>query len=231
MKPKFQIIFMTLLFLFGIMACDLLNFEKKGEETDPAKTMGKVNNYWSANIPGVGETAITIDQNIDGNVVASIPYNGTTYEIEGKITDNGFYDYVYSNGDKSKPFTLVKFDANVGDKWEYKSGTQTVTREVVKKSTTDDTPYQGFWMVKTIDVLETVPAGFKIVGAVGLKSGLLGLNNGKPDEVAKLLTGETQVKTILWKFNHKFGFIAAEITKTDNTKVTISSNDTNVASF
>lgn len=231
MKPKFRILAILLIILFaGISACDLLNLNKD-EETDPSKTMGKEGNYWSANIPDVGETKITIDQNVDGNVVASIPYNGTTYEIEGKITDNGFYDYVYSSGDKSKPFTLVKFDASVGDKWEFKSGTQTVTREVVKKSTTDDTSYQGFWMIKTIDVLETVPAGFKIQGAVGLKSGLLGLNNGKPDEVAKLLSGETQVKTILWKFNHKFGFIAAEITKTDNTTVTINSNDTNVASF
>jgi len=231
MKPKFRILAILLIILIaGISACDLLN-SKNEEETDPSKTMGKEGNYWSANIPGIGETAITIDQNNDGNVVASIPYNGTTYEIEGKITDAGFYDYVYSSGDKSKPFTLVKFDANVGDKWEFKIGTQTVTREVVKKSTTDDTSYQGFWMVKTIDVLETVPAGLKLEGGVSLKSGLLNLNSGEADEVAKLLSGETQVKTILWKFNHKFGFIAAEITKTDNTKVTINSNDTNVASF
>ena len=223
-------VFMVALVMIGLSTCDLLNSDK--EQTDPSKTMGKVDNYWSASIPGVGNTTITINENNGGNVVATIPYNGTDYEIEGKITDKGFYDYVYSNGDHSKPFTLVKFDANVGDKWEFKVGTQTVTREVVKKSTTDDTPYQGFWMIKTIDVLETVPAGLKIQGAaLKIKSGLLGLNDGKPDELAKLLSGETQVKTILWKFNHKFGFIAAEVTKTDNTKVVISQSDTNVASL
>jgi hypothetical protein len=231
MKTKNRLsLLLIVMIISGFVACDILNTDK--EETDPEKTMGKEGNYWSANVPGVGATQITITENNDGNVVATIPYNGTNYEVEGKITDNGFYDYVYSNGDKSKPFPLVKFDASVGDKWEFKVGTLTVTREVVKKSTTDDTSYQGFWYIKTIDVLETVPAGLKLQGAgTGLKSGLLALNNGSADEVAKLVTGETQVKSILWKFNHKFGFIAAEVTKTDNTKVTINSNDTNVASF
>lgn len=204
MKPKNHLIRIVLLMLIGtISACDLLDSNK--EETDPDKTMGKVGNYWEASVPGLGSATVTIDGNDDGDVIASFPYQGKTYQIEGKITDNGFYDYVYSNGDKDKPFTLVKFDANVGDKWEYKIGNQTVTREVVKKSTTDDTSYHGFWMIKTIDVLETVPAGVQVRGGV------------------------TQVKTILWKFNHKFGFIAAEVTKTDNSKVTVSQSDTNVA--
>jgi hypothetical protein len=189
--------------LVGVSACELLDLNQ--EETNPEKTMGKVGNYWSGKATGFPTTSITILENNDGNVVASFPYNGKTYEVEGKITDNGFYDYVYSNGDQSKPFALVKFDANVGDKWEYKIGTQTVTREVVKKSTTDDTPYNGFWMIKTIDVLETVPAGVQVRGAV------------------------SPVKTILYKWNHKFGFIYAEITKTDNTKVVVNQDNTNVA--
>jgi len=203
---KTQNLFRSVLFLLllaGISACDWLDFNK--EETDPAKTMGKVGNYWTAKTPGYPNTSITIQENNDGNVVASFPYNGKTFEVEGKITDNGFYDYVYSNGDKSKPFALVKFDANVGDKWEYKIGTQTVTREVVKKSTTDDTPYNGFWMIKTIDVLETIPSGVQVRGAA------------------------SPAKTILYKWNHKFGFISAEITKTDNSKVVVAQDDTNVA--
>ncbi len=227
MKTKNLIFSLVLLLLGGIAACDLLDADK--EETDPSKTMGKAGNYWSANVPGVGNTTITIDKNSDGNVIATIPYNGENYEIEGKITDNGFYDYVYSNGDKSKPFTLVKFDANVGDKWEYKVGNQVVTREVVKKSTDDDTPYNGFWLIRTIDVLETIPSGFVFTGGVSLlKSGSL---SNQENSMVKVNNGESQVKSILWKFNHKFGFIAAEITKTDNSVVKISQNDTNVATM
>jgi hypothetical protein len=203
MKPKNRLFILSLLLVFAFLAaCDWL--DSNSEETDPSKTMGKVGNYWSGNVPGVGNTTVTINNNDDGDVIASIPYNGKTYEVEGKVTDNGFYDYVYSNGDKSKAFPLVKFDANVGDKWEFKIGNQTVTREVVKKSTTDDTPYNGFWMIKTIDVLETIPTGVQVMG------------------------GATKAKSILWKFNHKFGFISAEITKPDNTKVTVSQSDTNV---
>lgn len=201
MKPKNQLSKIAFLLLMVVFAgCDWLNPNK--EETDPSKTMGKVGNYWTASVQGLGTATVTIDSNSGGNVIASIPYNGHEYQVEGKITDKGFYDYVYSNGDKSKPFPLVKFDANVGDKWEYKIGNFTATREVVKKSTTDDTPY-GFFYIKTIDVLETVPAGMEVAGGI------------------------VKVKTILWKFNHKFGFISAEITKTDNTKVTVNQYDTN----
>jgi hypothetical protein len=230
MKQKKELLsFLLLMIMLGLSSCDWLNPNK--EITDPSKTMGKVGNYWTATVPDAPDAKITINSNSNGNVIATIPYNGVNYEVEGKITDNGFSDYVYSNGDKSKPYTLVKFDANVGDKWEYKIGNQTVTREVVKKSTTDDTSY-GFWLVKTIDVLETVPAGLMINGAVGqLKSGTIFMPDNNVSQTKSMYGNVSQVKTILWKFNHKFGFIAAEITKTDNTKVIVSQIDTNVATL
>lgn len=197
MKTKNHYYPLLLIFLImSISACDWINTEK--EETDPSKTLGKVGNYWKGYAEGYPNATITIQENNDGNVVASFPFNGETFEVEGKITDNGFSDYVYSGGDKTKPFVLVKFDAKVGDKWEYKIGNQTITREVVKKSTTDDTPY-GFWNIKTIDVLETIPPGVQVRGAT------------------------SPVKTILYKWNHKFGFVYAEITKTDNSKVQVTS--------
>ncbi len=186
----------------GLTCCDWLDFNK--EETDPEKTMGKVDNYWKASAPGYPDAKVTITENSKGNVVATVNYNGKDYEVEGKITDEGIYDYVYSNGDKSKPFTLVKFDAQVGDKWEYKIGNQTITREVVKRSTTDDTPY-GFMYIKTIDVVETIPAGVQVRGA------------------------ESPASSILWKFNHKFGFISATITPKSGAATTIKQYDTNAS--
>jgi hypothetical protein len=143
-----------------------------------------------------------VDSNTDGNVVASYVYNGKTYQLEGKVTENGIYDYVYSHGDKNKPFTLVKFDAKVGDKWEFKVGNQTVVREVVYVSTKDDT-YYGMLMIKTIDVEETIPSGLQVKGAA------------------------SPFTKILWKFNHKFGFIMAFGTKTNGSMVNLYSYDTN----
>ncbi len=168
------------------MACE------DNDEIDVESTIGQVGNYWRMYLDDNDGVDVTITENNGSDFVASFNYDGAIRTLEGKITSNGIYDYVYSNGDKSKPFTMVKFDANVGDVWEYNVGDQSVVREVVRKSTTDDVEY-GFYYVKTIDVEETIPAGTMINGSA------------------------SQIKKILWKFNHKFGFIEADITKTDNT--------------
>jgi hypothetical protein len=180
------------------ISCDLHN----NEETDPEKTLGKPGNYWSISAPGYDSGTVKIESNSDGDVIISFPFNGKTMEAEGRITDKGIFDYVYSNGDKKKPFPLVKFDAKVGDKYTYKVGNQTVVREVVHKSTEDDTFY-GFMMIKTIDVEETIPAGVQI--------------NGQESKVSK----------ILWRFNHKFGFISARVTETNNKVTNVDSGYTN----
>ncbi len=199
MKRKLSI----LLFMAAVVLVNISSCGDKKEVVDPEKTMGKVGNYWDAYIPGYSGSKIIVNQNDGGNVIATLTFDGQSHEVEGKVTSNGISDYVYSGGDKNKPFTLVKFDAKVGDKWEFNIGDKKVVREVVKKSTTDDTPY-GFMYVKTIDVEETIPEG------IVLKS------------------SESQVSKILWKFNHKFGFISATVTKRDGTTVEVSQTGTNV---
>lgn len=75
-------------------------------------------------------------------------------DCEGKfkMTDEGILDY---NNKDHKPFVLVKYDANVGDKYTLeKSDGTTITREVVRKSTTDDY-YWGAMLIKTVDVEQT----------------------------------------------------------------------------
>lgn len=69
-----------------------------------------------------------------------------------KMTDEGILDY--SNSDQA-PFVAVKYDSNVGDKYTLKkSSGETITRTVVRKSTTDDY-YWGGMIIKTIDVEQT----------------------------------------------------------------------------
>jgi hypothetical protein len=195
--------FKTLMAFLTMIVIVVVACEK--DEFDVNDTFGEVGNYWSIYADNNDLGDVTITENKNGNFVASFNYEGAMHTVEGKITSNGIYDYVYSNGDKSKPFTLVKFDASVGDEWAYNVGDKRVVREVVRKSTTDDVEY-GFYLVKTIDVEETIPTGTMI--------------NGSP----------SQIKKILWKFNHKFGFIEAYITRTDNTVSHITSI-TNAADF
>jgi len=78
-------------------------------------------------------------------------------EPKFKITSEGIQEYVNSNGDQSKPFTIIKYNAKVGDKYTFKrSDGTTITRTVTYHSTDDD--YEvGFWLLKVFKTEEVVP--------------------------------------------------------------------------
>jgi hypothetical protein len=80
-----------------------------------------------------------------------------TAEIKTKITDKGIQEFFSSGGDESKPFTVVKYDAKVGDEYNMRTfDGRDVKRQVLYRSTTDD--YQvGFWYLKVIKVKQTEP--------------------------------------------------------------------------
>ena len=89
-----------------------------------------------------------------------------------KMTDAGILDY---NNLDHKPFVLVKYDAEVGDKYTLqKSDGSEVVREVVRKSTTDDF-YWGGMLIKTIDVEQSsnIPGVSKIIYFSNHKFGLV----------------------------------------------------------
>ncbi len=89
-----------------------------------------------------------------------------------KISDEGILDY---NNKDHQPLVLVKYDANVGDKYtlDKSDGTQ-IVREVVRKSTTDDF-YWGGMLIKTIDVEQSsnIPGVTKIIYYTNHKFGLV----------------------------------------------------------
>jgi hypothetical protein len=93
---------------------------------------------------------------------------------EGKfmMTDAGILDY---NNKDHKPFVLVKYDANVGDKYTLqKSDGTTIVRQVVRKSTTDDYYWNGM-IIKTVDVEQSsnIPGVKKITYFSNHKFGLV----------------------------------------------------------
>lgn len=190
--------------LFFVSSCDLIN-ELKDKDINPDETVAKEGNTWSGTATGYPEAAITVDQNIKGIATFKLNYNGQDYAVTGRISKTKIEDFVYSGGDASKSFTLVDFDAKVGDKWEYTVGTQKVVRQVTKKSTDDDFYAMGM-LIKVIQVEETIPEGLTIMGY------------------------PAQAKKILWTFNHKFGWVGAEVTKTDNTVIPVYLSYTNAGS-
>ncbi|MCE1197977.1 MAG: hypothetical protein LWW85_03320 [Marinilabiliales bacterium] len=89
-----------------------------------------------------------------------------------KMTDGGILDY---NNVDHQPFALVKYDANVGDKYTLKkSDGTTITREVIRKSTTDDFYWNGM-NIKTVDVEQSskIPGVTKIWYFTNHKFGLV----------------------------------------------------------
>jgi len=95
--------------------------------------------------------------------------------------------YVNSTG---KQFVVMKYDANVGDKWSYtKKNGHDVNFEVKQKSTTDDYAY-GFMNIKVVKIEQTVDElGFtKIVYIGNHKFGLVGIEiNVEDGTVVKLV--------------------------------------------
>lgn len=94
-------------------------------------------------------------------VIDSADKNNLKFDfyIKTKVTTDGIQDFLHSDGDESKPFTIVKYSAKVGDKWDFvdKDGNRFV-REVTYRSSTDDFPI-SFWLIKVIKVEETVTNG------------------------------------------------------------------------
>ncbi|NQW29366.1 MAG: hypothetical protein HQ472_02495 [Ignavibacteria bacterium] len=102
-----------------------------------------------------------------------------------KVTSDGIQEYFSGDNNLSKPFTIVKYGASVGDKYEFTTSDGIkITRTVNYKSTTDDFPV-GFWLLKVIDVVETKedPMVQTITYHTNHKYGLVGiellLKNGK----------------------------------------------------
>lgn len=100
-----------------------------------------------------------------------------TFDLKMKVTSDGIQEYVNGKGDLSKPFTIVKYGAAVGDKYEFTNSEGVkLTRTVVAKSTTDDYPI-GLWLIKVIKVEQTGedPLVEKITYFANHKFGLVGV--------------------------------------------------------
>mgnify|MGYP001627146471 CR=1 FL=1 len=100
-------------------------------------------------------------------------------EPKFRVSSEGIQDFVNSNGDESKPFTIIKYNMNVGDTWTFKRADgSTVTRKVVYHSTTDD--YEVIWwrlkVFKTEQTQTNDPLLSKIVWVTNHKYGLVGIH-------------------------------------------------------
>lgn len=166
MKSKITGSLVLALFVITLFSCDESTSELGGAQSEFGE-VGVV--ATSTNLPqvlqnctaeitdlngGVSVLTLTADfsQEDIEEIQEKIPsYDGTlTFDAEYRITSEGVQS-VYDDGTS---FTLVKYHAEVGDKYTLKRDGQNLVREVTQKSTEDDYYWYG-WMLKTITVVET----------------------------------------------------------------------------
>lgn len=151
---------------FTLTSCDDSTTELKGDQSEFGEIGVLVT---STNAPAIlqgataeitdledGVSVLTLTADFSDDDIETIQqrlpgYDGTTtFDAKYRVTSEGVQS-VYDDGTS---FTLVKYDAKVGDKYTLKRNGQDLVREVVQKSEEDDYYWNG-WLLKTITVKET----------------------------------------------------------------------------
>lgn len=166
MKNRILNASMITLLLISMISCDESTKVIGG---DQAEYSVEGTSFTSYNLPGIlqggtaeitslenGVSVLTVTADFTDEEIEEIQqlvpsYDGElTYDAEFRITEEGVQS-VYEDGTS---FTLVKYDAKVGDKYTLKRNGQNLVREVVQKSTEDDFLWNGL-LLKTVSVKET----------------------------------------------------------------------------
>lgn len=154
------------LIIFTLTSCDKSTSELRGDQSEfgeigvqvtspnpPAILQGATAEITDLE-DGVSVLSLTADFSEDDieTIQQRLPgFDGTsTFDAKYRVTTEGVQS-VYDDGTS---FTLVKYDAKVGDKYTLKRNGQDLVREVVQKSEEDDYYWNG-WLLKTITVEET----------------------------------------------------------------------------
>ncbi len=106
----FILLMLPLLFIAGCKK------DKDDDNGSGSAVLGDVGNTWTATING-NEISARILSNENGLIRLVVDMQGEKDTILIEFKNNRISEYVHSNGDLSKPFTMVEFDANVGDKY------------------------------------------------------------------------------------------------------------------
>ena len=166
MKLKIASLPIVSFFLFALIACDESTAELGGDQSEFGAVGIKATSY---NVPTIlqgataeitaledGVSVLTLTADFSDNDIEAIQqklpnYDGrSNFDAEFRATSKGVQS-VYDDGTS---FTLVKYDAKVGDKYTLKRDGQNLVREVTQKSTEDDYYWNGM-LIKTITVVET----------------------------------------------------------------------------
>ena len=181
MKNKVLPIFLLLLVIFA--GCS--KNDDQDNNTPEQGVLGDVGNEWKARFDGNQDIVGRIIENNNGYIEIVLTLGKSSDTIKGRITDNAVYEFAHSYGDITKPFTMIEFDAEVGEIYTHEFGGMWFERQVVEKE-----EYMINCLGKkleTIGVYEEIPSGLNIE-----------------------LFGFT-IRTILWYWHPTYGLVCIEV--------------------
>ncbi|MCD4696904.1 MAG: hypothetical protein K8S16_11770, partial [Bacteroidales bacterium] len=105
-----------LLILSMIFSCSKNNEEDTNNNNNNSTgVLGEVGNVWKAKVDGTHDISAEVISKEDDIYTLEINFSKETQTVKFKFSNNEVIDYIYGEGDLTQPFTMVKFDANVGD--------------------------------------------------------------------------------------------------------------------
>ncbi|MCF8368182.1 MAG: hypothetical protein K9G76_04010 [Bacteroidales bacterium] len=180
----------TKFFYFFLILAMTISCSKKDDENDTNDTpgiLGAVGNNWHIKLDGVADLTAEIIAK-EGNVsTVQVSYGKLSIkEVKfGKI-GNEIVDYVYSDGDVAEPFTMVKFDATVGDSYGATIDGVYHYREVFEK--------ESYYIDALGKTIETI-----------------GIYEWIPYETPSTYFGLT-IRSIYWYWHPVYGLVCVEFT-------------------
>lgn len=182
------------LILFLLIVTLIFNCSNdKEDETDNIQTsrsLGEVGNLWNVKVDNTHDLSVEIIEQEGAVFTAEVSYaKVVNKDLKFGYTGNEIVDYVYGQGDISKPFTMVKFDAQVGDVYNANIGGIFHYREVVEKQT-----YH--------------------VDCLGKDLEMIGVYEEVPEGVPNFHFG-FEIESIVWYWHQDYGLVCVEFYTTD----------------
>ncbi|MEZ5195545.1 MAG: hypothetical protein R2764_03875 [Bacteroidales bacterium] len=179
-------------FLFVLLSLIVIfNRSKKSDEEtnndNPATVnLGEVGNRWKVKIDNSFDlNAEIISKEGDVRTIEVSYAKLVTKAVKFGFAGNEVVDYAYSKGDLSKPFTMVKFDAKVGDIYSTEINGIYHSREVIEKNT-----YH-------------IPALNKDLETIGVYEWI-------PEEIPSTFFGFT-IREIIWYWHPTYGLVCVDV--------------------
>lgn len=158
--------------------------------------LGDVGNSWKIQVNGANDVSAEIVSKENNIRTVEVTYAKlVTKTVKFGFNGNEVVDYAYSQGDTTKPFTMVKFDANIGDSYSAEINGNYHYRQVIEKQTYFIDALNK--EVETIGVYETIPEG--------IPSTFFGLT----------------IRTIIWYWHPVYGLVCADVYLDDGSYIEV----------